>query len=82
MTGWVGDLEAITLDNTTFRTLLFTGAHQQLTVMCLQPSEEIGVEMHDHLDPFIRVETGRLRSRSVRAQPRLRPRTRSLTTGR
>lgn len=25
MTGWVGDLEAITLDNTTFRTLLFTG---------------------------------------------------------
>lgn len=58
MTGWIGDIEAITLDNSTFRTVLFTGPHLQLTVMCLQPGEEIGLEMHDHLDQFIRVEGG------------------------
>ncbi len=58
MTGWLGDIGAITLDNSTFRTVLFTGANVQLTVMCLQPGEEIGLEMHDHLDQFIRVEAG------------------------
>ena len=55
---WVGDIEALTTDNTTFRTVLYTGANLQLTVMCLQPGEEIGVEMHDHRDQFIRIEKG------------------------
>jgi mannose-6-phosphate isomerase-like protein (cupin superfamily) len=59
MTGWVGDIEDATLTNDTFRTVLFTGQHMQLTVMRLQPGEEIGLEMHDDLDQFIRVEEGR-----------------------
>ena len=58
MTGWVGDIEQATIDNGTFRTVLFTGKQLQLTVMSLAPGEEIGVEMHDHLDQFIRVEQG------------------------
>lgn len=58
MTGWVGDIEAITLGNSTFRTVLFTGTNLQLTVMSLEPGEEIGLEMHDHRDQFIRVEDG------------------------
>jgi mannose-6-phosphate isomerase-like protein (cupin superfamily) len=61
MTGWVGDIEAATLDNSNFRTVLFTGERTQLTVMRLAPGEEIGVEMHDHLDQFIRVEEGSAR---------------------
>jgi len=61
MTGWVGDIEDATLTNETFRTVLFTGAHLQLTVMRLQPGEEIGLEMHDDLDQFIRVEEGQAR---------------------
>jgi mannose-6-phosphate isomerase-like protein (cupin superfamily) len=61
MTGWVGDIEDATLTNDTFRTVLFTGENRQLTVMRLQPGEEIGVEMHDHLDQFIRIEQGRAR---------------------
>ena len=61
MTGWVGDIEDATLGNDTFRTVLFTGAQLQLTVMRLEPGEEIGVEMHDHLDQFIRVEQGNAR---------------------
>ncbi|HEU5082445.1 MAG TPA: cupin domain-containing protein [Acidimicrobiales bacterium] len=58
MTGWVGDIEEATTANDTFRTVLFTGERLQLTVMSLEPGEEIGVEMHDHLDQFIRVEEG------------------------
>jgi mannose-6-phosphate isomerase-like protein (cupin superfamily) len=58
VTGWVDDIEKATLDNDTFRTVLFTGAHLQMTVMCLQPGEEIGVEKHDDLDQFIRIEQG------------------------
>ncbi len=58
MTGWVGNVEEATLGNTNFRTVLFTGANIQLTVMRLAPGEEIGVEMHDHLDQFLRIEQG------------------------
>lgn len=56
--GWVGNIEEKTLGNTTFRTVLFTGKHTQLTVMHLPPGEEIGWEMHDHIDQFLRVEEG------------------------
>ena len=58
MAGWVGDIEKDTLDNETFRTVLFTGDHSQLTVMSLQAGEEIGLEAHDDRDQFIRLERG------------------------
>ena len=61
MTGWVGNIEEATLKNTNFRTVLFTGQNTQLTVMRLGPGEEVGVEMHDHLDQFLRIEQGRAR---------------------
>lgn len=58
MLGWVDDIERATRENETFRTVLFTGEHMQLTVMRLRPSEEIGRESHSRLDQFIRIETG------------------------
>jgi mannose-6-phosphate isomerase-like protein (cupin superfamily) len=61
MTGWVGDIEEATLENSTFRTVLFTGAKLQLTVMTLAPGEEIGIEMHPGHDQFIRIEDGAAR---------------------
>jgi mannose-6-phosphate isomerase-like protein (cupin superfamily) len=61
MVGWVGDIEQETLANGTFRTVLFTGSHVQLTVMRLGPGEEIGQEAHSGLDQFIRVESGSAR---------------------
>src|SRR3712207_6058232 len=61
MPGWVGNIEHETLSNTTFRTVLYTGTHHQLTVMTLQPGEEIGLEAHPHLDQFIRIEDGSAR---------------------
>ena len=58
MLGWVDDIEKVTLDNTAFRTVVFTGTHLQLTVMRLGPGEAIGQEAHPHLDQFIRIEAG------------------------
>ncbi len=59
--GWVGDIQTLTLENTNFRTVLYTAANLQLTVMCLATGEEVGMEMHDHLDQFIRIESGSAR---------------------
>jgi mannose-6-phosphate isomerase-like protein (cupin superfamily) len=61
MIGWIGDIEASTLENETFRTVLFTGGHTQLTVMTLRAGEEIGRERHPDLDQFIRIEQGSAR---------------------
>ena len=58
MIGWVGDIERATLRNETFRTVLHTGVHVQLTVMRLAPGEDIGREVHPHLDQFLRIESG------------------------
>jgi mannose-6-phosphate isomerase-like protein (cupin superfamily) len=61
MLGWVGDIERMTLDNGNFRTVVFTGGHTQLTLMRLAPGEDIGREVHPHLDQFLRLEQGRAR---------------------
>lgn len=58
MTGFFGPIEEQTLKNAYFRLVLFTGQYCQLVVMCLQPGEEIGNEVHSHVDQFFRVEQG------------------------
>jgi mannose-6-phosphate isomerase-like protein (cupin superfamily) len=55
---FVTDIESTTRANNTFRTTIWTGRHLQLTVMCLQPEEEIGLEVHHDRDQFIRIEQG------------------------
>jgi len=58
MTGYVGNIEKQTLKNDYFRQVLFTGRNAQLVVMCLQRGEEIGDEVHPHVDQFFRIEQG------------------------
>lgn len=58
MTGYFGSIEKQTLKNDYFRQVLFTGKHAQLVVMCLQPGEEIGNEVHPDVDQFFRIEQG------------------------
>jgi mannose-6-phosphate isomerase-like protein (cupin superfamily) len=58
MTGYAGPIEKQTLKNSYFRQVLFTGKHAQLVVMCLQPGEEIGNEVHPNVDQFFRLEQG------------------------
>ena len=61
MDPWVGDIEQETLGNDTFRTVVFTGEHTQLTVMSIEPGDDIGGEVHDGHDQFIRIESGSAR---------------------
>ncbi len=58
MTGYIGNIEELTLANTYFRQVLYTGQHAQLVVMCLQASEDIGEEVHEIVDQFLRIEEG------------------------
>ena len=44
--------------NTNFRKSIFTGDYLQLTVMSIPAGGEIGLEFHDNLDQFIRIEYG------------------------
>jgi len=57
MKGFHTNIEQAARENTYFRRVLYTTSNLQLVVMSLNPSEDIGEEMH-HLDQFIRVETG------------------------
>jgi mannose-6-phosphate isomerase-like protein (cupin superfamily) len=59
MTGFVGDIEKLTEKNKNFRKVLFTGKYAQLVVMCLEPGEEIGNEVHETVDQFFRIEEGK-----------------------
>jgi mannose-6-phosphate isomerase-like protein (cupin superfamily) len=56
--GYVGNIEEETLQNTNFRKVLHTGTHSQLVVMSLKPGEDIGMEVHPTVDQFIRIEQG------------------------
>ncbi len=56
---YVVDIEKATLENPFFRRAIWTGTHLQLTLMCIAPGSEIGLEMHDNLDQFLRLEQGK-----------------------
>lgn len=58
MKGFVTDVEKATLQNTSFRKVLYTSKHSQLVLMCLKPNEEIGLETHTENDQFFRFEQG------------------------
>lgn len=47
-----------TLQNNFFRKVLQTTKTQQLVVMSLKPLEDIGLEVHDNIDQFFRIEKG------------------------
>ena len=47
-----------TLYNHNFRTAIWTGEYLQVTVMSIPVGGEIGLEKHDDLDQFIKIESG------------------------
>ncbi|MCL2575330.1 MAG: cupin domain-containing protein [Defluviitaleaceae bacterium] len=55
---FVIDIAKATLHNDTYRTVLWTGPHLQLTVMSILPGDDIGLEVHPHVDQFLRIEGG------------------------
>lgn len=58
MDGYVANIEKKSLENKYFREVLFTGPHSQLVVMSIAPGEDIGMETHNNVDQFFRIEAG------------------------
>lgn len=58
MKGYKANIEKETLKNKNFRKVLYTSAYSQLVLMTLQPKEEIGLEVHEENDQFLRFEGG------------------------
>lgn len=54
----VADIEALTLENDNYRTTIWTGDKLQVTVMAIQPGDDIGLEIHHGIDQFLRIESG------------------------
>ena len=55
---YVVKLDEATVANPNYRTTVWTGAHLQLTLMCIPPGGDIGLEVHPHTDQFLRFEQG------------------------
>lgn len=55
---YAADIGQISAKNQHFRTAIWTGCHLQMTLMCIPPYGEIGFEIHDDTDQFIRIEHG------------------------
>ncbi len=58
MKGYDTNIETQTLENDNFRKVLYTSTQQQLVVMSIPVGGEIGQEVHNENDQFIRVESG------------------------
>lgn len=54
----VTNIEKMTIQNRNYRNALWTGKHLQITLMCIGVGECIGLEKHEHVDQFLRIEEG------------------------
>lgn len=52
------DMDCASEVNQNFRTALWTGEHLQVTLMSIPVGEDIGLEVHEDTDQFIRIEQG------------------------
>lgn len=68
---WVDNIEQRTKENANFRKVLWTGKHSELTLMSIEPGSEIGLEVHGHVDQFLRIESGKGRVQAGPAEDQL-----------
>ncbi|MFT8362815.1 MAG: cupin domain-containing protein [Sporolactobacillus sp.] len=54
----VVNIEKATEINPNYRTAIWTGKYLQVTLMSINPGEDIGLEIHPMTDQFLRVEEG------------------------
>ena len=55
---FVVNIQEATKMNNNYRTALWTGNHFQVTLMSINPGEDIGLEVHPAVDQFLRIEEG------------------------
>lgn len=56
---YVEDVEKDTLENENFRTTRWTGKHIQMTLMSIPVGGDVGLEVHEGIDQFLRLEQGK-----------------------
>ena len=56
---FVIDIDNVAVGNENFRLALWTGSNLQLTLMSIEPGDDVGLEIHEIEDQFFRVEKGR-----------------------
>lgn len=56
---FVVDIEDYTKENTNFRTTVWTGSSLQMTLMSIPVGGDIGAEIHDDIEQFVRIESGK-----------------------
>lgn len=56
---FITNIEEDTIKNKDFRRVLYTATDCQLVLMSIPPKEDIGEEVHESIDQFIRVEKGK-----------------------
>ncbi|WP_423190253.1 cupin domain-containing protein [Alkalibacterium sp. f15] len=56
---YIIDIEDATEDNENYRTTIWTGEKLQVTLMSIEPGDDIGLEVHHGIDQFIRIEEGK-----------------------
>jgi mannose-6-phosphate isomerase-like protein (cupin superfamily) len=57
--GYKENIEKLTIENSNFRKVLYTGEQLQLVLMSLKPGEDIGFEVHNDNDQFFRFDEGK-----------------------
>ncbi|WLV25918.1 cupin domain-containing protein [Aciduricibacillus chroicocephali] len=55
---YVLNIEDATVENSNFRTTIWTGDKIQVTLMSIAPNDEIGLEIHHGIEQFLRIEQG------------------------
>jgi mannose-6-phosphate isomerase-like protein (cupin superfamily) len=55
---YVVNIEELTVQNDKFRVAKWTGSNLQMTVMAIPPGGEVGLEVHNDHDQFLRIEEG------------------------
>lgn len=56
--GYKANIEELTVGNSNFRQVVYTGEQIQLVLMSLKPGEDIGSEVHSENDQFFRFDAG------------------------
>lgn len=56
---YVVDIEELTKANENFRTAQWTGTFLQMTTMSIEVGGEVGLEVHEDTDQFLRIEAGK-----------------------
>lgn len=52
------DLETETVENPHYRTVAWSGAYLQVTLMSIPVGESVGLELHGETDQFVRLDAG------------------------